>query len=66
MFYQFNTEYKRGAIKIKSIIKYDTLNLLNTESPLKKNNTFKIASGKKWFDLIRFDDSLSFAISGTF
>ena len=63
MFYKFNTENKKGAIKIKPNLEYNTLSVIGIDSSLMKNCVFKIVSGNNWFDLIRFDDSLNFAIS---
>lgn len=63
MFYRFRPEDKKGCIRIKAGIEYDTLKLIAEESPLIKSNQFTVAAGSKWFDLVQFEDSMNFAIS---
>ncbi|MBK7911438.1 hypothetical protein [Candidatus Pollutiaquabacter sp.] len=62
-FYRFRAEDKKGSVRIKSKVDYDTLDILRKDSPLIENNQFFIANGTKFFDIVQFDDSLNFAIS---
>lgn len=62
-FYMFGDAMKKGAITVQSKVKYDTLSLIEEDNILIKNNEFYMDSGKKFFDVIRFADSLNLAIS---
>lgn len=62
-FYRFGGAYKKSAIRIQSEIKYNTLDILYTDSPLIQKNVFYIDRGKKIFDILEFSDSSNFAIS---
>ncbi len=62
-FYRFRPNNEKNCIRIKSSVNYNTLEIIGMNSPLILENNFKIARGKKNFDIIPFDDSLNFAIS---
>lgn len=55
--------YGRSPIKIQPQVEYESFEHLSEKSILVENNKFKVASGKKWFDVIQFNDSFMFAIS---
>jgi hypothetical protein len=63
MFYSFGAADEKGCVRIKSKMKYNTLDIIRKDSPLVKFNEFTVARGKKWFDIVQFDDSVNFAIS---
>ena len=65
-FYSIEGAYKRGAFRIQSKVKYDTLKIIDESTPLIKENNFTVVKGKKSFDLVHFDDSVFFAISSKF
>lgn len=62
-FYRFRPEDKKGCVRIRANVSYDTLTIIDEDTPLKRVSEFKVVKGKKWFDLIQFEDSLNFAIS---
>lgn len=55
-FYKIGDAYKKGAVEIRSKAEYDPLVILD-------QNDFEIACGKKIYDVIRFTDGASIAIS---
>lgn len=63
VFYRFRPEDRKGCVRLKPAIAYDTLKLVGKSSPLQISNEFTVARGSKWFDVVQFDDSLNFAIS---
>lgn len=62
-FCRIRAEEKKDCIRIQSNIKYNTLSVINSETPLINSNKFIIAKGLKLFDIVQFDDSLNFSIS---
>lgn len=64
-FYQLQSKlsYGRSPVKIEALIEYDTLENISLDSPLIKNNKFKIIKGTKWFDFLPFNNSFDFAVS---
>lgn len=62
-FYKIGDAYKKGAVEIRSKAEYDPLVILDQNSPLIDQNDFEIACGKKIYDVIRFTDGASIAIS---
>ena len=63
LFYRFAGAHKKSAIKIQSEVKYNTLDILQSDSLLIQNNVFNLDYGKKLFDILQFSDSSNFAIS---
>lgn len=62
-FYRFNGAYKKGAVRIAPLAKYNTLKILDDDTELNAETVFQVKVGVKMFDIIQFFDSMSFAIS---
>lgn len=62
-FYIFTTNYTKGEIRPQPAVEYNTLALLDENSPLIKDNAFYIAKGKKEYDMIQFNNSSCIAIT---
>ncbi len=64
-FYKFDAKisYGRSPVTIEADIEFDTLAHIDKSSELLKKNSFKVIKGKKWLDILPFNNSTHFAIS---
>lgn len=62
-YFYIASELGEKSIKIRPSIEYNTLKIIDSDTPLIKSNVFSIARGVKWYDFIQFSNCFSFAIS---
>jgi hypothetical protein len=63
MFYKIREGTKSNTIRVSPLANYDVGGLLSNETPLIRNNIFRVKMGSKWYDIITFLDGVNFAIS---
>lgn len=62
-YFRFFLGYKRSAIRIDAKIKYEIFGSFSNPSFIKEHNEFRVDEGRKFFDLIGYQDPWNFAIS---
>ncbi|WP_408040217.1 hypothetical protein [Tenacibaculum amylolyticum] len=55
--------YGRSSIQVDPIKEIDSLTMLNEDTILLKENSFKVNKGTKWLDVIPYESSMNFLIS---
>ncbi len=67
-FYKFDAKisYGRSSVTIEADTEFDTLAHIDKSSELLKKNSFRVIKGKKWLDILPFNNSTHFAISDRF
>jgi len=65
-FVSFFLGHKRSAVRIEAKTKYEIFGSFSNPSFIKEHNEFRVDEGRKFFDLIGYQDPWNFAISERF
>lgn len=63
LFYKHRNPRKRGAIRFKSVVPYDSLALKRGEYSVAGSFDVKVDEGKKFYDILWLQDVFNFAVS---